>query len=307
MHNTCSIPKYASNVLMVRPRDFHVNPQTILDNHFQSIDHVQSREEIESRIQVEFNQLAQALIQAGIKVNIFEQSDGMDTPDAIFPNNWFSTHTNGTLVLYPMKAINRRLERRHEIIQWLQKEYSTLIELTQFEKHDKFLEGTGSLVLDRSREIAYAAISDRTHPRLVLDWCHHMNYEPVLFSARDKNRNPIYHTNVVLSLGNNFILAGLDTISDITERSLLEKSLNQESVIIIELSLEQIHQFAGNGLQLINHAGEPVFVLSSGAWKSLTSIQQELIESKTRVIHVDLSLTEQLGGGSARCMLAELF
>lgn len=298
---------FARRVLMVRPRNFHLNPQTLQDNHFQSIEYVYSREEIESRIASEFDQLAQALQDQGIETRIFNQEDALDTPDAIFPNNWFSTHRNQTLILYPMKAENRRWERRPDIIQWLSSQYRSTLDFTEHEKSGRILEGTGSLVLDRVNRVAYASVSDRTHPKLVIEWCQKMNYRPVLFAAQDMNEKPIYHTNVVIAAGNGFMLVGKDAVGQASERSALNQHLNESGHTIIELSLEQLHQFAGNGLQLTNDKGEPVFVLSTGAWNSLSLFQQQTMLAHTQVIHSDLTLTEQLGGGSARCMLAELY
>lgn len=177
---------FSSSVVMVRPRNFHLNPQTVMDNHFQSFISSMTREDIEDAIEAEFEDIQGKLINAGITVNVFDQADGLDTPDAIFPNNWFSTHPEHIACLYPMKAPNRRLERRKEITDWIRARYYKINNFTGFEEQGKFLEGTGSLVLDNQKRTAYAAVSDRTHPKLVLDWCKAMNYKPVLFSAEIK-------------------------------------------------------------------------------------------------------------------------
>lgn len=299
--------KESNAVLMVRPRDFHCNPQTILDNHFQSIGFDFTRDEIEMKIQAEFDEFVGLLRAAGINVTIFEQSDDQDTPDAIFPNNWFSTHFDRKLVLYPMKALNRRLERRKEIIDWLSTRYTETIDLSAYENQGRFLEGTGSLVIDHDHRSAFAAISDRTHPKMVLEWGRRMGYEIQLFSASDKNSNPIYHTNVVMTLGRGFALVGLDAINSAAERKAVYAALSDTGREIIELTTEQIHFFSGNGLQLVDKNGDPLFVLSKNGWNALTEPQKIVIRSLTEVVTPSLNMTEQLGGGSARCMIAELF
>ncbi|MFM9052533.1 MAG: arginine deiminase-related protein, partial [Bacteroidota bacterium] len=237
----------------------------------------------------------------------FEQTDDSDTPDAIFPNNWFSTHLEMKLVLYPMKAENRRLERRREIIEWLGTRYTEMIDFSSFEKQGRYLEGTGSLVLDHLHRKAFAAVSDRTHQKLVLEWGRKMDFEIHLFSASDKNKNPIYHTNVVLALGHGFALAGLDAINSKGERDAVLSALSDTGRVIIELTTEQIHCFSANGLQLKNKFGNPVFVISKNGWEALSEEQKTIIRSMTEVITPSLTMTEQLGGGSARCMIAELF
>ncbi|MFM7217665.1 MAG: citrulline utilization hydrolase CtlX [Bacteroidota bacterium] len=292
---------------MIRPKDFYCNPQTILDNHFQSIQFEFTREDIERSIQEEFEEFVSMLRHAGVTVYIFEQDDGLDTPDAIFPNNWFSTHEVGKLVLYPMKALNRRMERRKEIIEWLGTKYQQTVDLSAFELQGKFLEGTGSLVLDRENKLAFAAISDRTHPKMVVEWGRRMDYQVMLFSAADMNGNPIYHTNVALCLGEDFALVGMDSIRSATERHELMKTLIATGREIIPLQLSQVHSFSANGIQLKDREGNPVFVISQTGWDALYPEQKNRIERSTRVLIPALRMTEQLGGGSARCMVAELF
>ena len=299
--------RHAEKVLMVRPRDFRCNPQTALDNHFQSIEFSFSRDEMEQQVNEEFDHYVSLLHEAGIETIIFNQSDSNDTPDAIFPNNWFSTHQDAGMVLYPMKAPNRRTERREDIIAWLSRSYSRVIDLSPFELQEKFLEGTGSLVLDQLHRIAYAVISDRTHPRLVIEWAKKMNYSVNLFSAHDKNHNPIYHTNVVLCLGNEFAMICPEAINSDAERKNILESLKKIRPNIIELTLEQVYHFAANGLQLSNKAGTPVFILSKNGWDSLNQSQRDKIKKLTQVVTPDLRMIEQLGGGSARCMVAELY
>jgi hypothetical protein len=284
-----------------------LNPQTILDNHFQTGVNTLNREEIESTIEKEFEDINYQLVNSGISVTVFNQDDGLDTPDAIFPNNWFSTHPEHIACLYPMKAPNRRMERRKEITDWLRTHYYKINDFSFNEEQGKFLEGTGSLVLDNENRTAYAAISDRTHPKLVVDWCRSMKYKPVLFSACDKNSNPIYHTNVVMCIGNGFTICSLAAIRSNAERRLLAEELEASGNIILDISLEQLHHFSGNGLQLKSKTGEYVFLISKNGWDHLSVFQREIIKANSKVITPVLSLTEQLGGGSARCMVAELF
>jgi hypothetical protein len=298
---------FSSSVAMIRPRNFHLNPQTILDNHFQTRVKSYSREEIETIIDKEFTDIHQQLLAAGIDVNVFEQSDNLDTPDAIFPNNWFSTHPEHIACLYPMKAPNRRLERRKEIVDWIRARYYKVNDLTPFELQGKFLEGTGSLVLQHKERVAFAAISDRTHPKLVVDWCKAMKYRPVMFSAEDKNGNPIYHTNVIMCFGKGFTICCMAAIRSATERKIVAEELQHSENIILDISLDQLHHFSGNGIQLKSKTGEPVFLLSKNGWEHLSVFQREIIKANSKVITPDLLLTEQLGGGSARCMVAELF
>ncbi|MEY4594548.1 MAG: hypothetical protein RIQ47_958 [Bacteroidota bacterium] len=298
---------FSSSVVMVRPRNFHLNPQTILDNHFQTVINTLNREEIENTIEIEFDGIYNELINAGINVKAFNQDDGLDTPDAIFPNNWFSTHPEHIACLYPMKAPNRRLERRKEITDWLRARYYKINDLAFNEEQGKFLEGTGSLVLDNKNRMAYAAVSDRTHPKLVVDWCRSMNYKSVLFSACDKNSNPIYHTNVVLCIGNGFTICCFSAIRSEAERRIVAEALENSGNIILDISMEQLHHFCGNGLQLKSKTGEHVFLISKNGWEHLSVFQREIIKENSTVITPNLSLTEQLGGGSARCMVAELF
>lgn len=298
---------FASHVLMVRPRNFKSNPQTVLDNHFQKpaagIDPTLAQELAET----EFDRFVALLQDVGIAVTVIHQEDELDTPDAIFPNNWFSTHHDGTLTLYPMKAENRRAERRTSIIDKLQQAYTNLFDLREYEQHDSFLEGTGSMIIDHVHKNVFAAISERTHSELVTRWCDSMGYRPIVFSAIDREGQIIYHTNVMLHTGNGFAVIATSSIVDGTERAAVINALRSSDYELIDLSPDQVNEFAGNGLQLKNKNGEYIYVLSKRGWESLSDNQRERIKSRTHVITPDLSTIERLGGGSARCMMAELF
>jgi hypothetical protein len=295
---------FANHVLLVRPKTFHSNPETAADNHFQKKGH---GEEYAAQANRELDGLLAALGNHGIATTVFEITDNLDTPDAIFPNNWFSTHRTGELVLYPMKAANRRTERRIEIIRFLEQEFDKTFDMSGFEDSGRYLEGTGSLVLDRKNRVAFAALSERTDPSLLRTWCKTLGYYPVLFTAVDGNGRPVYHTNVVMNIGNGFAAAALENIPDENERREVLQRLTEGGRRLVQLTGKQLESFAGNGLQLSSEAGQPVYLLSSTGWRSLEVHQQSLISECTAVITPDLSVIEQTGGGSARCMVAELF
>jgi hypothetical protein len=297
----------ASSVLMIKPKNFISNPQTVGDNFFQSSLKDLTPEEINNRVSGEFTLLKNKLEKAGITVNTFLQEDNLNTPDAIYPNNWFSTHGDGTLITYPMLASNRRLERRQSIIDKLKQKYPTRIDLSQSENRNLFLEGTGSLVLDHKNKIAYASLSERTSSNLLFEWSRLMKYELVLFSSYDKNDKLIYHTNVVMCVADKFAIVCLDAISSLDEKRRVESRLNETDHFIIQINLEQLHHFCGNCLELQNQHGEKYLVMSDDAFHQFTTEQINAITGFAQIIHSDLTTVETYGGGSARCMIAELF
>lgn len=293
---------------MIRPRNFHSNPQTAGDNRFQNTNSALNASEINKAVIDEFDRMVEMLKDAGINVSVFDQHDAYDTPDALFPNNWFSTDTKSRLFLYPMKAPNRRLERRKDVIGFLRNKYPQLHDLSFTENEGRFLEGTGSLVLDNKNKIAYACASERTDPKLVESWCREAGYVAEIFTATDVSGIPVYHTNVVMSIGNGFAMASFDAIPSDTERERVRnRIMDDTNRELIELTRGQMADFVGNGLQLITNDRHPLFVLSERAWKCLHRTQQETILSHSSVITPQLTFIEQLGGGSARCMMAELF
>ena len=295
----------AKKVLMISPRNFISNPETSVDNSFQAATDANSNPETEAL--EEFTRLKNLLLSNGIEVKAYAQKDELFTPDAIFPNNWFSTHPEGKLFLYPMKALNRRSERRKNIIDELKINYPYLTDFSGYEKESHFLEGTGSMVIDTENRIVYAAKSQRTSVQLLKEWSAKMNYESVVFEAEEQNHSIVYHTNVVMTLGDKFAIVCMESIREDSEKNLLRNKLEATGKEIIEISLEQMHAFCGNCLLLQNVDGEHLLVMSSRSFQAFTSQQKNNIEKYAKIIHTDLHTIENYGGGGARCMLAELF
>ena len=297
----------AQKVLMIEPGNFYSNPQTAFDNFFQHETKNSSPEEINASAFKEFDSLVDKLTVAGIDVTVIRKDDDRKTPDAVFPNNWFSTHPDGTLVLYPMNAANRRLERRPGIISQLEKRYPRLIDLTFHEKNNAFLEGTGSLVIDHANSIAYASLSQRTDLSVLKNWSEAMNHQLVTFTSYDKNQQTIYHTNVMMCLGDAFAIVCLEAIRSDDEKNEVQSKLESTHHEIIEISLEQMHHFCGNCLVIENKSGKKFLVMSDNAYNHFTKDQLQTIETFCTIIHSNLETFETFGGGGARCMLAELY
>ena len=301
---------YTHRIFMVRPSEFRKNEQTAVNNYFQQ----SSDSDLDTTIQaqLEFDALVNQLRKAQIEVIIHQDTSQTDTPDALFPNNWVSFHTHNRFCLYPMFAYNRRLERQTAWEATLQKNGIYIhphFDWTSHETDQKFLEGTGSLVLDRVHRIAYAALSERTHPDLVAEFCSDMGYTPICFTAYqtvDTLRKPIYHTNVMMAIGPTFAVVCLDSIDAADERHTVEKHLLDSGKEIIAITEQQLQQMAGNMICLHNQRAW-IMVMSSSAYQSLHPYQLNQIQAKAQIVHSDLSCIEQLGGGSARCMIAEIF
>lgn len=302
-----------NQILMIHPAIFRRNEQTE-DNLFQN-DGALDADTATERAQDEFDGLVTLLRDKGVDVVVVNAIEEADTPDALFPNNWVSFHSDGRAALYPMRAENRRRERREEIIDFvcneLGLELNEIVDFTEFEEHDKFLEGTGSLVLDRLNNKAYAALSERTDRQAVERFCEALGYEGILFHATqptaDGGQAPVYHTNVVLSIGTSFALICSASIADEDEREMVLESLREHQREIIDLSLEQMNSFAGNALEVLNSEGQRFVVMSERARKSLTPDQIGKIELHAEILSAPLQTIENLGGGSARCMLCEVF
>lgn len=299
----------AGKILLVRPAAFGYNPQTAGSNVFQKESPL-SREEIGRRARDEFDRVAAGLRRAGIEVVIFDDPAEPHTPDAVFPNNWFSTHPDGTLCLYPLEAPARRLERNPELIEFLQSKYevSRVVDLSDYENENRFLEGTGSLVLDHKRRIAYAALSSRTD-ELVLDrWATELGFGVIKFRSFDRRRRlPVYHTNVLMCLGERFAVVCLESITDEREKAAVTKSLRAGGREIIRISAGQMENFAGNMLLLTNGDGEKKLIMSARARNSLTAEQEQKLSEYAGLVSFDIDLIETCGGGSVRCMIAEIF
>lgn len=294
-----------NTVLMVRPVAFGFNEQTAVNNAFQEKGF--SGDAQYSALK-EFDEFVKLLIENDVTVEVVYDNEDPPTPDSIFPNNWFSTHP-GTLVLYPMFAENRRHERREDIIELVKRRNNTTmtIDLTDWEKRGKYLEGTGSLVLDRVNRIAYACHSPRTNAEVLEDFAENLDYDYVIFNAHDSNGKEIYHTNVMMCVGSQFVVICLDAVKDIEEREMLIDTIEDSGREIIEISLEQMEKFAGNMLELTNNKGDNLLIMSARAKNSLDEDQISIIESYCKIISPDLTAIETNGGGSARCMLAEIF
>jgi hypothetical protein len=294
---------------MIRPASFASNPQTLESNRFQSADTQRSAAQVHGAATTEFDALTIALANAGVNVHVFDDTASPSKPDAIFPNNWFSTHRDGTVVLYPMLAPNRRLERRMDIIEALHRRdgfhINATIDLTHRELEGKFLEGTGSLVLDRTHRIAYACSSPRTDIDVLGEFGQRLDYDIATFDAVDANGTAIYHTNVLMSVGTGFVAVCTQAI-EAGRRASIVTLLESSGHTIVDLSFEQMHSFAGNMLELQTRTGGTVIAMSATARQSLTAEQRATLESCGRIVSVPIPTIERLGGGSVRCMIAEI-
>lgn len=300
-----------NTILMIRPVAFRMNEETAVNNYFQK--QIQIEEgDINSNAQAEFDAIVEKLRAVGVNVIVEDDLLDLDTPDSIFPNNWVSFHHSGIVGLFPMFAENRRRERREEIINRLEEE-GFLVEgfkdYTSAEEAGVFLEGTGSILLDRVHHKAYCALSPRADEELFIEFCEDFEYDPVVFNANqtvDGERLPIYHTNVLMALAENFAVICLDAIDDRSEKKNVLEHLKQSGKEIIEITESQMHQFAGNMLQ-VRGKDHKYMVMSTAALDSLTQEQISAIEKHCLILSSDLETVEFCGGGSARCMMAEVF
>lgn len=295
----------ASHLLLVEPSRFDFNEDTAANNVFQQ----RPPEAVHEKALSEFRNFVSILESNGLDLTIIRDETEPFSPDAVFPNNWISFHEDGSLVIYPMFAPNRRLERKQVIIDQVLRRYGIgkVHDLSDFENKGVFLEGTGSLVFDRDACIAYACLSPRTHPDVLTEFCKIYGYRAVVFSAETEDQVPIYHTNVMMCMADQYVVICLDSIPDNTEKNLLLSSFRDTGKNVIPITLKQLHCFAGNMLQVMNTGGERLLVMSSQAYSSLSPEQLELLESYNRIIHSPLDTIESVGGGSARCMLAEVY
>jgi hypothetical protein len=296
-------------VVMVRPASFGFNPDTAPSFMFQRETTEASRKEIERRARMEFDILAGRLRDAGVEVLIAEDKEDLNTPDAVFPNNWVSFHHDGTVVLYPMLAPSRRPERRRDIIEKLQASgfrVSRVIDLTHHEDHGRFLEGTGSVVFDHADHLAYANISPRTSEHVLGELCGTLGYKPVTFRAVLQNGDVILHTDMTMSIGDRFVIFCADAIADAAERKRVLDSLKSTGREIISIGLKQLEQFAGNVLQLRTKKDGSVLAISTSACLALRPEQRDAIQEFTQIVESPLPLFEGIGRGSARCMMADV-
>jgi len=294
---------------MIRPANFGFNEETAANNSFQSKDETLSNQEIKSKAMDEFDIFVEKMKAEGINVIVVNDSETPVKPDAVFPNNWVSFHADGTILTYPMFSALRRQERRDDILQELKGifDVDTTYKLESFEAQNIFLEGTGSMILDRVNKIVYACTSPRTHPTLLKAFCELMKYEQAVFKSVDAKGEDIYHTNVMMALGEDFVVICLDSIQDEVERNMVMDFFKKTKKEIIEISYEQMNSFAGNMLQVRNVEGDTYLIMSTQAYESLHQNQIERIQQKTKILHSSIETIETFGGGSARCMMAEVF
>ena len=301
-----------NTILMIRPVNFRMNEQTAVNNYFQEELDLKNAE-INAKAQKEFDAFVEKLRAVGINVIVEDDDEKLDTPDSIFPNNWVSFHGNGDVAVYPMFAENRRRERRDAIFIRLEDEgfkIENIVDYTSAEDEGIFLEGTGSILMDRENRKAYCALSPRADEDLFIEFCEDFEYTPIVFTANQTvngERKPIYHTNVMMCLAETFAVICMDTIDDKKERKNVLKSLKQDNKQVILISEEQMHQFAGNMLQLRGADNKRYLIMSDTAHKSLTTDQVNRIEKHCTILSSSLNTIETCGGGSARCMMAEVF
>jgi len=306
MHQT------TNTILMVRPINFRKNEQTAVNNYFQEDIDLQNTE-INKKAQEEFDGFVFKLKSFGVNVVVVSDTEKFDTPDSIFPNNWISFHADGTVGLYPMFAENRRLERRDDILTELEKIdfiIENVLDYTSAEDADLFLEGTGSIILDRVNNKAYCALSDRADENLFIEFCEDFEYTPIVFVANQTvkgDRAVIYHTNVMMCIAETFAVICLDAIDDKSEKKNVLKHLKEDGKQVIDITEAQMHSFAGNMLQVRGEKDEKFLVMSTAAHKSLTQSQLAKINNHCKIISSSLETIETCGGGSARCMMAEVF
>lgn len=294
-----------AHLLMIQPVNFGYNTETEGTNSFQK----KGYEHVQQMALQEFNAFVDLLRNNKLDVTVVEDSHTPFTPDSVFPNNWISFHDDGRIFLYPMFAVNRRAERKDAVMDAIKAKFSCteIINLSEWETKGLYLEGTGSMVLDRENKMAYASLSPRTDEKILKTFCELANYSPVIFRSADSTGMAIYHTNVMMCIADAYAVICLDAIADLDERRLVISYLQKTKKRIIAITLQQLNCFAGNMLQIKNADGDLLLVMSDQAYQSLTSEQTNVLEKYNRIIHTSLLTIETVGGGSARCMLAEIF
>jgi hypothetical protein len=295
-----------NNILMIRPVSFGFNEQTAGSNAFQNRD--ADQQAVQDKALAEFDGFVKTLKENGVSVTVVDDTTQPHTPDSIFPNNWVSFHADGTVFLYPMQAENRRLERREDIISKLEDTFKVahVVDLSRFEAENKFLEGTGSMVLDRENKIAYACISPRTDKEVLTLFCEQAGYKAISFEAADANGKAIYHTNVLMCIGSGFAVVCADSIPNPHEKVVVLESLRSTHKEVVEITFDQMNRFAGNMLEVKNQAGENLIVMSQNAYQALDEAQKSTLKKYGKLIYADINTIETNGGGSARCMIAEV-
>jgi len=308
-----TMQQITNTILMIRPINFRMNEQTTVDNYYQKgLDNI-SPKVINSQAQEEFDVLVDKLNNIGVHVVVISDTNKFDTPDSVFPNNWVSFHSNGIVGLYPMFAENRRFERREDVFLELENQgflINNIVDYTSAESEEVFLEGTGSLLLDRVNKKAYCALSARADEELFIEFCEDFEYTPIVFHAKQTvrgKREAIYHTNVMMCLGETFAVICLESLDDKKERKNVLNHLREDGKEVIIISETQVNSFAGNMIQVRGKDNQPYLVMSQAALDSLSEAQIRIIKSHCDIISSSLDTIEACGGGSARCMMAEVF
>jgi len=295
-----------NHLLMIRPCQFAYNEETAVNNAFQA---PTGDPDVQAKALDEFNKMTDLLEKHDIDVMIVDDTPEPCTPDAIFPNNWVSFHSNGTAILYPMFAPSRRRERKSGVLEHVREMFKIrhILNLSDYEKQDAFLEGTGSMVLDRVNHLAYACLSRRTNKKVLEEFCRKMSYKPMVFEASDHFGQPIYHTNVMMAMGEKFAVICLESIRNEQQREMVRKELTRTQKEIIEIDEQQMAGFAGNILQVRSRRGDRFIIMSTTAFSSFRPDQIQALEKHGKILQVDIPTIEINGGGSARCMIAEIF
>ncbi|MBP0903381.1 citrulline utilization hydrolase CtlX [Mariniflexile gromovii] len=302
-----------NTILMIRPINFRMNEQTAVNNYYQKILDNVLPQTVNAKAQQEFDAYVEKLRNVGVHVIVVNDTEEFDTPDAVFPNNWVSFHENGDVGLYPMFAENRRLERSEDVLEAVEEDgfvINNIVDYTDAEEENVFLEGTGSILLDRANRKAYCALSPRADEDLFIEFCEDFEYLPIIFTANQTvngERKAIYHTNVMMCLGETFAVICLSSIDDKKERRNVMDHLKQDGKEIIDITEAQVNNFAGNMLQVRGANDERYLVMSAAAYNSLTTDQVKRLEKHTKILSSSLDTIEACGGGSARCMMAEVF
>ena len=294
-----------SHILMIRPVNFTFNDETATNNAFQ----VKNDEmNVQEKALKEFDEFVVLLQKNGVDVTVVEDTAEPNTPDSIFPNNWISFHDDGTVLLYPMYAPNRRAERKEHVLEKIDEHFvvKNKIDLSYNERNNLFLEGTGSMVLDRENRLVFACLSPRTNEKVLDEFCKKMNYEAVVFHSVDETGQPIYHTNVMMCIADKYVVICPGSIPDVEEKKKVIDVIQKTGKEIIDIDYDQLNHFAGNMLQIENNKGEKLLVMSTQAFQSLSREQVQKLEGYNRIIHAPLNTIEVNGGGSARCMMAEV-
>ena len=300
-----------NSILMIRPINFGYNEETAQDNHYQIKELTYNN--VNERAQKEFDNMVFILRQNGVSVHVFQDDENEYTPDSVFPNNWVSFHENGDVGLYPMCAENRRMERRPEVLDFLENEgftISNIVDYSSAESENKFLEGTGSMILDRENRLAYCSISNRSNEDLFIEFCEDFQFTPIIFNSFQtvgNKRLPIYHTNVMMCVATDYVIVCLDSIDDKKQRKNVSSFIKESGKKLIKISENQVESFAGNMLELVNDKGESILVMSKSAEDSLNENQKNIITKYSKIISSDINTIETCGGGSTRCMMAEIF